>query len=29
MNLQIEALQSLTRRHFLSRTANGLGAIAL
>jgi hypothetical protein len=29
MNPQIEALQSLTRRHFLGRTAHGLGAIAL
>ena len=29
MNPQIEALQHLTRRHFLGRTAHGLGAIAL
>jgi hypothetical protein len=29
MNPKIENLQNLTRRHFLGKTANGLGAIAL
>jgi len=29
MNPQLQHLQNLTRRHFLGKTANGLGAIAL